>query len=326
MNGGGAFSPEGPPLPWLLAGAALAACAPLVVTSGPALNFLATTLIVALAAQGWNILGGYAGGFSFGHAAFFGTGAYLAALLPARHGLDPWAAFALAVTGGAALAAVVGAAAFRAGLRGSYFALVTLAVAEVLRVLANASAYTGGAAGVLVPLDPRLAALQFPGPAAAYLFVLALVVGAMLLTRALARSRLGARMVAVREDEDAARALGVDAYATKLAAIALSGAVTAAAGACYARVFLYVDAGIAYGVRYSVEALVSSIVGGAGTVLGPVFGAFLLHGLGEAAKAALGGVPGVDLALFGVLLVLAVRFPPRDLLARLGRRRASGAP
>lgn len=299
------------------------ALVPAFVTANTVLNFLVFTLIIALTAQGWNILGGFGGQFSFGHAAFFGTGAYAVALLQARLGINPWVAFALGCAGGAAIGWIIGYLSFRSGLRGSYFALVTLAFAEVMRILANASAFTGGAAGVLIKLDARAANFQFESRSAFYWIALALVGGALLLTRWIERSRFGAQLVAVRENEAAAKALGVDTLKVKLAAITLSGAVTAMAGGLYAQYFLYVDANIAYGTWISVEAILAPIIGGLGTVFGPLVGAVALHGLGEITKQAAGSVPGIDLMVFGMLLVVAVAFAPDGILGLARRVRRS---
>lgn len=296
------------------------ALVPLFLTGNTALNFLVFALIVALAAQGWNLLGGFGGQFSFGHAAFFGTGAYATALLQTRLGVNAWAAFALGVGAGALVGWIIGSLSFRSGLRGSYFALVTLAFAEVLRIAANAAAVTGGAAGLLIPLDVRPANFQFASRAAFYWIALALVGAALVLSRAVERSRFGAQLAAVRENEAAAMALGVDALAVKLRAIALSAGVTAAAGCLYAQYFLYLDAGIAYGTWISVEALLAPIIGGVGTVFGPLVGALALHGLGELTKGLAGRVPGIDLAVFGALLVLVVAFAPRGILGLMRRR------
>lgn len=308
---------------WLpiLVFAAVAVTLPIFVTAGTWLNFAVFTLIICVAAQGWNVLGGYGGQYSFGHAAFFGTAAYATAILQVRYGVNPYPAFVVGVAAAAAVGWVIGLLSFRSGLRGSYFALVTLAFAEVFRVLANASATTGGAAGILIRLDVRPENFQFASRATFYWVALALVVVALVATRALERSRLGAQLVAVRENENAARALGVDALRVKLAAISLSAAITGAAGALYAQYFLYLDANIAYGTWISVEALLAPIIGGAGTVFGPVIGGVVLHGLGELTKRLFGTVPGVDLVIFGVLLILVVRFPPRDLPGLLRRRR-----
>ncbi len=302
--------------------AAAAALLPVFVTAGTTLNFAIFTLIICLAAQGWNILGGYGGGYSFGHAAFFGTAAYLTAILQVRYGLNPYPGFALGVAASAAVGWVIGFLSFRSGLRGSYFALVTLAFAEVFRVVANAADITGGAAGLLIKLDVRPGNFQFASRATFYWVALGLVTAALVITRALERSRLGAQLVAVRENENAARALGVDVLSVKLSAITLSAAITGAAGALYAQYFLYLDANIAYGTWISVEALLAPIIGGAGTVFGPVLGGIVLHGLSEFTKSLVGTIPGVDLVIFGVLLILVVRFPPRDIPGLLRRLRA----
>ena len=299
--------------------AALLALAPFFA-SDAMLNFLVSALIVALAAQGWNLLGGFGGQFSFGHAAFFGTGAYAAAILQVRFGVNAWASCALGVLAGAAAGSLIGAMAFRARLRGSYFALVTLAFAEVLRILANAADVTGGASGLLIRLDLRAANFQFANRAVFAWIAGACVVLVLLLCRWIERGRFGAQLVAVRENEDAARALGVDALATKLRAITLSGAITAAGGCLYAQYFLYLDANIAYGSWISIEALLAAIVGGAGTVLGPVVGALALHGLGEATRGA-ASVTGVDLVLFGLLLVASIAFAPAGIVGSLRRLR-----
>jgi branched-chain amino acid transport system permease protein len=189
----------------------------------------------------------------------------------------------------------------------------------VFRILANAWGFTGGAAGVLVPLRIAPGNMQFADRATFYWLVLACVAAGLVLTQAMARARFGAWLVAVRENEEAARALGVDSLAVKLRAITLSSGITALAGGLYAQKFLYLDAGIAYGSWISVEALLAPIIGGLGTVFGPLVGALVLLGLGEATKIALGhalggAVPGVDLVVFGVLLILCVAFAPRGLL------------
>ncbi|PWC37765.1 branched-chain amino acid ABC transporter permease [Azospirillum sp. TSO35-2] len=302
----------------------LAALLPLVVTASPVLNFLVFMLIVALGAQGWNILGGFGGQFSFGHAAFFGTGAYATAILQLRWGVNAWAGLAAAVAAGGAVGWAIGFLSFRSGLRGSYFALVTLAFAEVFRILANAAPLTGGAAGLLIGLDVRPANLQFADRAVFYWLVLGFVAAVLVLTRWIQRSRFGAQLVAVRENEDAAKALGVDSLRVKLRAIALSGAVTALAGGLYAQYFLYIDANIAYGGWISVELLLAPIIGGVGTVFGPVVGALTLHGLGEVAKQFAGRIPGIDLIVFGTVLVLAVAFARGGILGLLERLRDRG--
>ena len=315
----------------IIALAALPLAVPLLVGAGlfagpnTFYNLMIFILIITLAAQGWNIAGGYGGQFSFGHAAFFGTGAYVQAVLQTRYGINAWMALPLAMILGGLVGAVIGTLAFRARLRGSYFALVTLAFAEVFRILANATPITGGAAGTLVPLKIGLGQMQFATPTAFFYLALAFVAVVLLFNRALERSRFGAWLVAVRENEDAARAFGVDTLKVKLKAITLSAAITAAAGALYTQKFLYIDANIAYGSWISVEALLAPIVGGIGTVLGPFIGAVALIGLGEAAKTAIhaafgSAVPGVDLVVYGVLLIVVIAFAPRGLLGLVTKR------
>jgi branched-chain amino acid transport system permease protein len=305
-------------------------CAVLVslfVTSNVVLNFLVFTLILAIAAQGWNLLGGYGGQYSFGHAAFFGMGAYVSAILQQRFGVNAYPAVAFGITAAALLGYAIGAMVFRAGLRGSYFALVTLAFAEVLRILANATEITGGAAGLLISLNLGAGNLQFADRSSFLILGAVLLALAMLITLAVEKSRLGAQLVAVRENEAAAAALGVDILAVKLRAISLSAGLTGAAGALYAQYFLYIDSNIAFGTWISVEALLAPIIGGAGTVFGPLIGALILQGLSEGTKMLIGRIPGVDLIIFGVLLILVVRFPLHRIPGLLAARwRGKGAP
>jgi branched-chain amino acid transport system permease protein len=300
--------------------AALAAV-PLVVSSNVVLNFLVVALLIALAGQGWNILGGYGGQYSFGHAAFFGTGAYVTAVLQVRYGVNAWPAFAAGIAAGAALGALIGALTFRSGLRGSYFALVTLAFAEVLRIVASVAPITGAGVGTLVKLDLRVEAMQFQSRAVFYWVILALVAASLVIARLIERSRFGVWLVAVRENEDAAKALGVDATQVKLAAMVISGAVTAAAGCFYVQYFLFIDAPIAYGTWISVEALLTPIIGGVGTVFGPLLGALVVKSLGEAAKLITGDAPGLDLIVYGVVLVLVIWIMPRGLIGGLAQAR-----
>jgi len=292
---------------------ALLAAVPLVTTSNVVLNFLVFALLIALVGQGWNLLGGYGGQYSFGHAAFFGTGAYVTAILQVRYGLNAWPAFALGILAGAAVGAVIGALVFRSGLRGSYFALVTLAFAEVLRIAASVAPITGAGVGTLVKLDLRWQALQFQSRVPFYFIILALVAVSLVLVHVVERSRFGAWLVAVRENEDAAAALGVDATRVKIGAMTLSAAVTAAGGCFYAQYYLFIDAGIAYGPWISIEALLAPIVGGVGTVFGPLLGALVVKSLGEATKLVAGDAPGLDLVIYGSVLVLVVAFAPRGI-------------
>jgi branched-chain amino acid transport system permease protein len=296
---------------------AVLAAVPLVVHSNVTLNFLVVALMIALAGQGWNILGGYGGQYSFGHAAFFGTGAYVTAILQMRYGINAWVGFAVGIAAGAALGAVLGALTFRSGLRGSYFALVTLAFAEVLRIMASVAPITGAGVGTLIKLDLGMRTFQFQSRAAFYWIILALVGVSLVTAQLIERSRFGVWLIAVRENEDAAKALGVNANGIKLAAMTISAAMTAAAGCFYAQYFLFVDAGIAYGTWISIQALLTPIIGGVGTVFGPLLGALVVKSLGEAAKFVAGDAPGLDLIIYGAVLVLVIWFAPRGLIGGL---------
>jgi branched-chain amino acid transport system permease protein len=299
---------------------ALLACVPLLTASNVVLNFMVVALLIALVGQGWNVLGGYGGQYSFGHAAFFGTGAYVTAILQVRYGVNAWLGLVIGGAAGAMVGAIIGALSFRSGLRGSYFALVTLAFAEVLRIIASVAPITGAGVGTLVKLDLRPEAFQFQSRAPFYWIILAFVAASLVIVKLLENSRFGAYLVAVRENEDAAKAAGIDVFRVKLAAMTLSAAITAVGGCFYAQYFLFLDAGIAYGPWISVEALLAPIIGGIGTVYGPLLGALMVKTLGEATKLVTGNAPGLDLVIYGCVLVLVVAFAPRGIAGLLRRR------
>ncbi len=291
----------------------LLACVPLVTSSNVALNFLIATLLIALAGQGWNLLGGYGGQYSFGHAAFFGTAAYTTAILQVQYGINAWLGLFAGIFAGSVVGAVIGILCFRSGLRGSYFSLVTLAFAEVLRILSSVAPITGAGVGTLIKLDLRPEAFQFQSRVPFYWIVLALVAFSLLIVRATENSRFGAYLVAIRENEDAASALGINTFAVKLAAMTVSAAITAAAGCFYAQYFLFIDAAIAYGPWISIDALLAPIVGGAGTLFASLLGAFVIKVLGEATKLLTGDAPGLDLVIYGIVLIAVVGLAPRGV-------------
>jgi branched-chain amino acid transport system permease protein len=282
--------------------------------SGVVLNFTMMALYGCLMAQSWNLLGGYGGQFSFGHALFFGTGAYVQAIAQLQGGINPWLALALAIAVAALVGFFFGALSFRYGLKGSYFALVTLAFAEVFRILSLSVPFTGAGVGLMVPLREGAANMQFGDRRGYVWLVLALVTLGLLATTWLRHSRFGAWLQAVRDNEDAARAIGVDPFRVKLGAIGLSGAFMGAAGAFYVQVFQYIDPGIAYGPHTSVEALVAAIVGGLGTLWGPVLGALALHLLADLTRGLFGALPGINMIIYGAVLIAIVMFAPRGVL------------
>ena len=306
----------------ILIGLALLYLASLYFMTSPVwMGFTINALIAAVVALAWNITGGFGGLASFGHAALYGTGAYASAILQVQYGVNAWVGLAAGIAAGAAMGAFIGALAFRYGLKGSYFALVTLAFAEVLRICASSFALTGGGSGLQLRLDPGLATLQFNDRTVVYTLLLAIVALVMGLTAWLKRSRFGAYLIAVRENEDAARALGIDTYRIKVKAMAISGAVAGLAGVLYLQVWLFIDSAVVYGSAVSIEALIGPIIGGAGTVWGPLIGTLGLHLLGEGAKHLLHDAPGLNFVLYAVVLICALRFLPQGLMglaARIG--------
>ena len=281
--------------------------------SGVLLTFVMMSLYAALLSQAWNILGGYGGQLSFGHALFFGVGAYAQALGQLNLDLNPWLVLPGAIALGALVGVAVGGLTFRYGLKGSYFALVTLAFAEVFRILALSASFTGGGVGLMVPLQEGVANMQF-GSRRGYIYLLlAFVLLALLVTAWLRHSRFGAYLQAVRDNEDAARAIGVNPLRVKLGGIALSAAFMSVAGAFYVQVFQYIDPGIAFGSAVSVEALVGAIVGGMGTLWGPLLGAVTLHALADLTRNLFGELPGISMVIYGVVLILIVMFMPRGI-------------
>jgi branched-chain amino acid transport system permease protein len=281
--------------------------------SGVIDNFIMMALYAALLSQAWNILAGYGGQFSFGHALFFGTGAYVHAIAQMQWGLSAWVALPIAATVSALVGFFVGALSFRYGLKGSYFALVTLAFAEVFRIVALSVPWTGAGVGLMLPLREGAAFMQFSSRKGFAVFILAFVLLALLTTWYLKNSRLGAYLQAVRDNEDAARAVGVNPTRVKLVAIALSAAFMGVAGTFYLQVFQYIDPSIAFGPSTSVEALVGAIVGGIGTLWGPVVGAFGLHLLGDLTRNLFGNLPGLNMVIYGLVLIFVVMFAPRGI-------------
>ena len=289
------------------------------------LEVLISVVFWAYLGIAWNLLGGYAGQFSFGHAAFFGIGAYTSTLLLLQAGLTPWVGMFV----GAGLAATFGLfegyLSFRYGLKGPYFSLVTLAFAEMLRVVSVNTKAVGSSLGLVVPSATAAPAMfMFSGKLPFYYVILAMGALAVVITWKIGRARLGFSLAAVRENEDAAEAAGVNALAVKLRAMALSSFLTALGGTFYAQYFAYIDPTITFGPSVSIGALLPAIVGGAGTVLGPVFGSFVLTPLSELTRYALRGRAGADIMLYGAVLVLVISFLPQGLVGFV-RARQRGA-
>ena len=304
----------------ILFGLFSAALAPVVISSKFQLDVLTLIFFTAYIGQSWNILGGYAGQFSFGGVMFFGTGAYTSSILLTSFGVPPIIGIFAAIFMGAFLGLIVGYLSFRSGLRGSYFALITLAFAELLRVLANSVEFTGGGVGLFLTYAPGLHNLQFNSPTGFYYFSLVLLVISLAIAMWLERSRFGAQLVAIRENEDAAEALGIDTLKCKVYAIMIMGGMGGAAGTFYAQKYLYIDPPISYSIALSVEMLLVTIVGGMGTVFGPLVGSFFLHIVNEFARHFI-DTPGVSLIVYGFILILIISFLPNGLVGLFRKKR-----
>jgi branched-chain amino acid transport system permease protein len=275
----------------------------------------------AYLAQAWNVVGGLAGQLSAGHAAFVGVGGYTATVLFLEAGLSPWIGMWIGAALAAALGAAIGYLGFRFGLRGFYFVLLTVAFAELLRIVASNVEAVGGALGLYITFtgDPRH--FQFRDTRAYYYLALLLLVGATAVVWAVQRQRLGAYLAAVREDESAGEALGVNAFRVKLVAMVLSSFLTGLGGTFYAFYLFSLQPNTMFGIPLSVEIIIRAIVGGAGTVAGPVLGSFILTPLAELSRAYLGqgGWHGAHLVAYGALLIAVVLFVPEGAYPRLAR-------
>ena len=276
--------------------------------------------IVLFAALGlaWNLVGGYAGQLSLGHVAFFGVGAYGLAMFTAR-GVPVWISLLLAALVAAGLAAIIGRIVFR--LRGPYFTLSTIAFAEVLRLGATNLTATGGAIGLSTPP-------LFSGPAFWKLFYLSaagLAVICFLVNYATSKSRPGYYLMAIREDEETASAVGIDTAAYKLRALVISAFLTALGGALYGSAFQYIVPDSVLTIDISVQIAILTMLGGAGTLLGPIVGAVLLLSASELFK---NQFQESHLLIYGILIVVVVLFLPEGIVGGLRHlfRRAGRPP
>jgi len=313
----------------------------LLIQSDFWITWLTLALFYAYLGQAWNLLGGYGGQFSFGHALFFGTGAYCTAILQIHFHINAWGGFVLATVAGGLIGAGTGWLVFRYGLRGSYFALVTLAFAEVLKTVVKSLpfAVAGGSVGTNLPPLFRpvfvagemerweVAFLRNRGYFLVYLGLLALAVLVSVLVQ---RSRLRYAFTAVRTNEAVAGVMGVNPARTKLVAFVISSVIVGMLGAIEAHRFGSVNPDATFSVHTTVLALVTPIFGGLYTTVGPILAALVLSGVEETLKRTL--ADGY-LVAYGVVLVVSVLFMPRGLVGLLRglvrrerARRAAAAP
>lgn len=275
----------------------------------------------------WNLMAGYAGQFSFGHAVFYGIGAYASTVLLVDYGISPWVGMLVGALLAALFGLVMGYLLFRFGIRGHFFALGTFAIAEMVRLLATEVEFINSSIGIHIPLvrgDSWLH-MQFEDSTVYYYYVVLVIFALGLLAIiAISQGRLGAYFQAIRENEEAAAALGVDVLRYKTIAVMISAALTAVGGTFFTQYFLFVDPTLAFGISVSVQILLRPIVGGVGTIWGPLVGALLLTPLAELTRAfvrtppaylsSIQGRAGVDVMLFGAILVIVILFMPHGIV------------
>ena len=288
------------------------------------------TLMWAGLASAWNIAGGFAGQISLGHAAFFGLGAYTSTLIKIHLGWSPWIGM---LCGGVLVVLVSGFIAFAATrLRGPYFALLTLAFAAVVQIIAARwYSFTHGNEGLAIPFQPGLENFIFTDKLSWTIVIICYVLVLYSIGVWNARSRFGFQLAGMREDEDAAQAIGIDTRMLKVATIAVSALFTALGGTFYAQYVGFLDPGYVLSVDLSVKFALMCIIGGLGTPLGPILGAILITALEMYLRAKWGGArSGLYLIVYGVLLILIVRLMPEGLVRGVpkwlrGLRRARAA-
>jgi branched-chain amino acid transport system permease protein len=275
----------------------------------------------AYVGQAWNIMMGFCGQLSLGHALYVGLGGYVSALLFVKFGISPALGLIPAMLIAMAFGAAIGWLSFRFGIEGVYFALLTIAFAEVTRIGFDNWAFTGGAAGLFIPVRAGAAGEWWNlrgGPLLFYYVCLALMLAAFLICARLRFSKLGYAWLAVREDPEAARALGVDVFRAKMAAILISSAMTAVGGVVYAFYQNNLFPSQTFDISRSIEMILAPIIGGLGTLFGPIVGAFILTPLGQALIALIEhvvgkGVPGANLVFYGLCLMVIIWFAPNGV-------------
>ena len=308
---------------------AFAVAFPWIFTSAFYGRMGALVLLYAVSASAWNLIGGYAGQVSVGHAVFFGAGAYMALLVYNLWGLPPLAGVPPGILVSMLIAGVIGVPSFR--LRGHYFAMATVAVAELTRIAVANWPLLGAAIGLSGPAVPRTALdLTFRSSIPYYYILLAVLALLLFVTWRIERTRPGYYLRAIRENERAARSLGVPVVRYKLYTYMLSAAFTALAGALFVVMIGFIDPESGFGILISVEMVIMAALGGAGTLFGPLLGAVILVPLNEITNAQFGGGgTGVTYVIYGGIIILLTRFRPGGLIGlwreRTARRTAPAA-
>lgn len=291
------------------------------------------TLVIAITAVGWNLMSGYGGMFSFGHAAFFGIGAYTDAYLLVAHGISPWLSMVVGAVLAAAVGVVIAYLCLRYKLAGAYFALATFAFAMMFLLVVQNVGFLHNTEGFNVPIlsQESWAMLQFAQGSRLYYWIpLVILVLAVAGTIAFVNSRAGQYAQAVRDDETAAASLAINTMRYRLITVALSCALTAVAGAYYTQYYFFVGPDQAFGSAVSIQAIIPVVIGGIGTIWGPLIGALVVGPLSQGIASMLRnpppflsflqGVTGLDIAVYAALLIVIVLFMPKGIYGTLRER------
>jgi branched-chain amino acid transport system permease protein len=268
----------------------------------------------------WNLIGGYGGQLSLGHAAFFGTGAYVSTLLVNAYGISPWITLWLGGLAALILSLPVGFICFR--LQGPYFAIATIGLAEALRLLVlHFREITNGAQGLTVPFKGDAPwQFQFASKMPYYYIALAMAVAMVLIARRMERARLGHYLVAIGQNQEAAEALGIHSARAKRQALTLSAFVTGASGVFYAQYTYVIHPDSVFGLGLSIQIALVAIVGGVGTAVGPALGAVIMEFFIQSTQIAFAGqYPGLELMVYGGLLVAVILWRPRGVIPWFAR-------
>ena len=310
-------------LPLVLA-AVIAFALPLVLRSPTYLHILILLYLYAYLTTSWNLVGGFAGVLPLGHSAFVGIGAYTSTVLSLQYGISPWAGMLVGALLSAVVGVIIGLPTFK--MRGAYFALATIAFAEGIRVMVENIDYLGplqlnGPRGLQIPpLKIGLASFMFATKEPYYYIILVMLAGVMALTYVISRSKLGYYLVAGGEEPEAAQALGVNVARAKLIAMAMSSFLTAFAGTFWAQFTLYIHPKSVMSLDISFEIAFIALIGGRGSIAGPVLGALLLRPVSDFSRIYFGStLPGLHLIIFGVVLILVMLYQPRGLQEPLTR-------
>jgi branched-chain amino acid transport system permease protein len=287
-----------------------------LVLDNYALGIFIMIFFWAYVGQSWNVLTGYTGHISLGHALYIGIGAYATTFLAQTVGLTPWIGMFVAGFIAVAIALFLGFLGFRFGLRGVYFVIMTIAFAELTRLAVSHIEALGSFTGIFLDFNPSFYNFQFRGNIPYYYIALGFMVASLIVVRLIEVSKVGRFIVAIREDEEAAQALGVNTFKYNMIAIAISAFMTSLAGAFYANYIFYLHPNTLFGMSMSIELILRPIVGGLGTLFGPFIGSIILTPLSEISRAyfAKGGLEGLHLILYGILAILVVLFMPKGII------------